>query len=80
MDLAQLGNPIFLKLAGGAALYLLGGGSRVAKLAGIGLAAWGGWDYLHRPRVLYQSVPMPKISALSPWDARARANLGSVRS
>jgi hypothetical protein len=78
MNLAQLGNPIFLKVAGGAALYLLGG--RIAKLAGIGLAAWGGWDYLQRPKVLYQSVPMPKISALSPWDARARANLGSVRS
>jgi hypothetical protein len=76
----DFGNPVFLKVAGGAALYLLGGG-RVTRWAGIGLAAWGGWDYYRqqRPKVLYQSVPMPKISGFqAPWTPRASANLGGV--
>jgi hypothetical protein len=73
-------DPIFLKVAGGAALYLLGGG-RITRWAGIGLAAWGGWDYWQqRPKVLYQSVPMPKLPGLQggSWAARATANLGRM--
>ena len=72
----SLNNPILLKLAGGAALYFLGGGSRLARMAGIALAAWGGWDYLQqRPKVIYQAPSVAQDNGAAPmmW---ANPNMG----
>lgn len=74
-------SPAVLKVAGGALLWLVSD-SRALRMAGIGLAAWGGWDWYqnHMPRVIYQSVPLPKGVAGAPWAHPSAANLGRLSS
>lgn len=59
----NLSDPAFLKIAGGAALYLLGGGrvGRVTKMGGLALAGWGAWQYATAP----QNTTTPVIQQTS---------------
>lgn len=50
-----LSDPMVLKAGGGVALYLFGG-SRLARMGGIALAAWAAWDYYQR-----QLQPAPVV-------------------
>jgi hypothetical protein len=74
-------SPAVLKVAGGALLWLVSD-SRALRMAGLGLAGWGAWDYWqnHAPRVIYQSVPLPKGVAAAPWAHPSAANLGRLSS
>jgi hypothetical protein len=64
-------DPVFFKLAAGSVLYL--GGGKMARAAGIALVAWGGWDWWHRPRVVFEGLAAPSPA---PWSHPASTNLG----